>query len=512
MWKFLVKYSILDSLFFIGLFLLYAVSVAPDITWMSLGADSIDYVPAAKYMLPGGLTGYPTYILVGWLFERLPFGDFYNLGLLSSVSLTITCLFIFLIVKYFAKTREDGNTSPRIGLESLTTRIAPYFAALVFASAFLVWSLAQIPKPYIFTCMLMSGGLYFVLIRKYYVAAILFALCLGAHYMSFFLIVACLVYIYLKEKNWKLLGTLVCIGSLGLLAYLQVFLTRPINPDSTNGFTQTLVILGYTVGGLGTLPIVPLSATFERVYEVVTMSLVSVGFALPLLFCVKWTRETKLIGFTTIAVFVFYFTAYFWQWITYLVFTYLFVAILVGIGMIYFPYRKWSWIFLIPCIIFLILNFTTYRIGATLDTYPSTARQLYNEISKLRDTDIVISPIFGQPALVVQYYAIENKKGPILISYSKVVFKDRYPNYQKQLKSLGVNIPISVADKPSFDTNLENYVRDVQSLNPDRRVYVVYLKKGQNTEMVYSLLPASDYSNSINDFLPRSLVYNEGGL
>lgn len=512
MWKFLSKYHILDVLFFIGLFLLYASSVAPDITWMSLGADSIDYVPAAKYMLPGGLTGYPTYILVGWLFERLPFGDFYNLGLLSSVALVVTCLFIFLTVKYFIKTKEDFNTSPRIGLESLSTRIAPYFAALVFASAFLVWSLAQIPKPYIFTCMLMSGGLYFVLVRKYYIAAIFFALCLGSHYMSFFLIVACLLYIYLKERNWKLLVKLVCIGSLGLLIYLQVFLTRPINLDSTNGFTQTLVILGYTVGGLGTLPIVPFSATLERVYEVVTISLVSIGFSVPLLFYVRWNRETKLIGFTTIAVFVFYFTAYFWQWITYLVFTYLFIAILVGIGMIYFPYRKWSWVFLIPCIAFLVLNFTTYRIGYTLDIYPSTARQLYNEISNLRNSDIVISPIFGQPALVVQYYSIENKEGPILVSYSKVVFKDRYPNYYSQLEKLGVKLPLLKTEKPSFDTELENFVKEVQTLNPERRVYVVYLKKGQHTEMVYSLISAYDYSNSSNDFLPRSLVYNEGGL
>jgi hypothetical protein len=242
------------------------------------------------------------------------------------------------------------------------------------------------------------------------------------------------------------------------------------------------------------------------------MSLVSVGFALPLLFYVKWNRETKLIGFTAVAVFVFYFTAYFWQWITYLVFTYLFIAILAGVGMIYFPYRKWSWVFLIPCTTLLVLNFATYRIGYTLDTYPSTARQLYNEISLLKDTDIVISPIFGQPALVVQYYAIENKKGPILISYSKAVFKDRYPNYYSQLNSLGVIVPILNTDKPSFDTDLENFIKDTQTLNPDRRVYAIYLKKGQHTEMVYSLLPAYSYSNSSNDFLPRSLVYNEGGL
>ena len=76
--------------------LVYLATLAPDITWAYQGTDGGDLITAAYTLGVPHPSGYPTYVLMGWLFSKLPVG-------------TIAWRFNFL---YSAKSSAEINTSP----------------------------------------------------------------------------------------------------------------------------------------------------------------------------------------------------------------------------------------------------------------------------------------------------------------------------------------------------------------------------------------------------------------
>lgn len=104
MLKWCKKYWI-EILVFVAIAVYYVVGVAPTMTFMSLAGDGYDYVVGATNMWSVRPTGYPTYIMIGWLFERLPGDPFWNLGLLSALCAWLTCIFIYLSIKHFTPSR-----------------------------------------------------------------------------------------------------------------------------------------------------------------------------------------------------------------------------------------------------------------------------------------------------------------------------------------------------------------------------------------------------------------------
>ena len=57
----------------VAAFSAYLTSLAPTITWAHGSADSGELVTAAYYLGVAHPTGYPAYVLLGWLFSHLPF-------------------------------------------------------------------------------------------------------------------------------------------------------------------------------------------------------------------------------------------------------------------------------------------------------------------------------------------------------------------------------------------------------------------------------------------------------
>ena len=156
-------------------------------------------------------------------------------------------------------------------------------------------------------------------------------------------------------------------------------------------------------------------------------------------------------------------------------------------------------------------NLWSYDLGRNVDPSPTTSRQFYIRIGDLDTDSLVVNPIWGQPGLVIEYRLTEEPKGVQMVSYSKVVYKDRYPGYIENLRLLEIVVPTIDTEMPRFDEALNLFVRELQRINPGREVYVVYLKKGTG-EMEYDFVPASDYSYELNDCVSREHSYYEGGL
>jgi len=196
-------------LFFGAITAYFIVGIAPDMTWLSQAGDQFDYVIGAENMWAVRPTGYPAYILLGWLFERLPTNPFWNLGLFSALTSVVTCIYIFLTIKFLnnstldlskVKTYFEGRKGGGLDLSNATSvykfqqwisqssarKLAPYIGALTYASSFLVWTQSVIPEVYSLTTLVMVMAVYYALKGRWYIAAMVLAVSVGTHHIVVF--------------------------------------------------------------------------------------------------------------------------------------------------------------------------------------------------------------------------------------------------------------------------------------------------------------------------------------
>ena len=95
-------------------FAAYLTSLAPTITWAHGSADSGELVTAAYYLGVAHPTGYPAYVLLGWLFSHLPFGSIaLRVNLLSAISASLAVAFVVMLVVQ-TQAQKAPNTLPTI--------------------------------------------------------------------------------------------------------------------------------------------------------------------------------------------------------------------------------------------------------------------------------------------------------------------------------------------------------------------------------------------------------------
>ncbi len=503
-----------EILFFGGILAVYIAGIAPDMTWMSLGGDQLNYVIAAKNFSPAGLVGYPLFVIIGWVFERLPFNDFWNLAFLSALSTVATCIVIFLTIKLLVGQAGPTAAAPlptgSSQKSSLPCALAPYIGAAVYASAFIVWTQSVIPEVYTLTSLIITLMVYFTLKKKYWVAAGMMALGIGVHPISIFVIGCCLIYILIDKRDFGFLLKLVGVTMVGFLFYLQRYVTS--DPTQNVFFLDNpLTMVLRAANGFFTLPVIPLEPTLERGSEVLAMVLTSVGFSAPLWFFAGKKREVYFVGAVALITFATYAISFYPQWITYLVFPVAMLSILAGAGAARFPVKKIVPVFLAIPFIFMAVNIIFYDLGRSVDgKEETTARMFYNELSQLPDKSIVVVHTWGHPGVGCYYYCSENKDRIDYINWNTIGEPDRYPYYVPYQEARGIEIPPFPKDLvANRQYGVSNFARDLQILNPERSVYVAYLKK-RDTEMEFGLVPAGSYYYWLNDVPPSKRNYVGG--
>ncbi len=133
---------------------LYAATLAPGLTWAHFGQDGGDLISAVQ---TGGVphpTGYPTYLLLGRLFARLPFGNVaYRLNLMSAVFAVATVVLVYATVRHLLAQLNGEGWRPAV---------SGWLAAWALAFSPLFWSQALIAEVYTLNAFFIAAGCYLV--------------------------------------------------------------------------------------------------------------------------------------------------------------------------------------------------------------------------------------------------------------------------------------------------------------------------------------------------------------
>ncbi|HEY9151401.1 MAG TPA: DUF2723 domain-containing protein, partial [Anaerolineales bacterium] len=121
-----------------GLACVYLATLAPGLTWANDGADGGDLITAAA---TGGVahpTGYPVYLILARLFQRIPVGSHaYRTNLLSALAMVSASLVVYALVKRHLDSQK--------GLQNFLPALISGFA---FGLSPLAWSQAVITEVY----------------------------------------------------------------------------------------------------------------------------------------------------------------------------------------------------------------------------------------------------------------------------------------------------------------------------------------------------------------------------
>lgn len=198
---------------FVAPMALYTLTLAPTI----YNLDSAELTTAAA---TGGLTratGYPVYLMLGWLWTQLPVGDVgYRMNLLSAVSGATTVLLADRVLR-------------RLG-------VGPWaaFGALgLLATASFFWALSLIAEVYTLHTALMAGIILLLLRwrerpipRRLGLLALVGGVSMGHHLATALLVPACLAFVIGTAPRRALaprsIGAAVAGGLLGLSVYLYL--------------------------------------------------------------------------------------------------------------------------------------------------------------------------------------------------------------------------------------------------------------------------------------------------
>jgi hypothetical protein len=149
-------------------FLVYLLTLEPDLTWANFGGDGGELITAAVTLGVPHPPGYPTYVLIGKLFSYIPIGTVaYRFNLLSGLCTAVSAGFVAGIVYRLRPAingRATGERPINRAWEGDVFRgfIPAVSAGLAFAFAPLVWGQAIIAEVYALNLVFVGAFLYFI--------------------------------------------------------------------------------------------------------------------------------------------------------------------------------------------------------------------------------------------------------------------------------------------------------------------------------------------------------------
>lgn len=187
-------------------FLVYALTLAPDLTWQAGSGDGGELITAAVTLGIPHPPGYPTYVLLGKLTSLLPFEPIAcRFHLFSALCAAIASGLLTAATKKIAAKSEFSISSP--------LSIIP---GLVFAFSPLVWDQAVVAEVYTLNLLIIAAFLWALLgERPSFIIGLFWGLSLTTHLTSLFLLPLALV--FTAPKTW---GKLVAGALLGASPYL----------------------------------------------------------------------------------------------------------------------------------------------------------------------------------------------------------------------------------------------------------------------------------------------------
>jgi hypothetical protein len=133
--RFLINWFLV-AILTLSLGAVYTKTLAPGLSWAHNGADGGDYISA---VVTGGIphpTGYPTYLILASVFQKIPLGSpAFRMNLFSLVCAVVAAVFVYLAVARYLLAKQ-------------LNWLAGGIAALAYGLSPLVWSQAVITEVY----------------------------------------------------------------------------------------------------------------------------------------------------------------------------------------------------------------------------------------------------------------------------------------------------------------------------------------------------------------------------
>lgn len=207
--------------------IVYIQTLSPTITWSNAGADSGDLAAAVAVDGVPHPPGYPTYLVLGELFQWLPVGDVaYRLNLLSATCAALTVLLTGLCIYQMLLVNLNGLNS-----RQNRAYMCAISASLSLAFSGLFWSQAVIAEVYMLHLLLAAVLLYGAfqikpVNQRWLVPGLwgLLGLGLGNHLSLVFIVPGLLAGTVKIRWSWALIRA----ALLALCAGLSIYLVIPI--------------------------------------------------------------------------------------------------------------------------------------------------------------------------------------------------------------------------------------------------------------------------------------------
>lgn len=234
-------------------FALYVNALAPTL----LTADAAEFQLACNVLGIAHPTGYPLYLMLGWLWSHLvPLGDAaYRINLLSALFAALAVGLLYPLILLVLETAVDS-------LSRRSVRAVAIIATLSLAMSRTFWSQAVRAEVYALNSLFVVATLFLLLLwsrtrshKTLYLAALVYGLSLTHHRTMILLGPACVLFVWLTDRSMltdlKSLGKLLLLILVPQLLYLYIPLRAPATPylhiDLAPG--PTLELYDNTLGG-----------------------------------------------------------------------------------------------------------------------------------------------------------------------------------------------------------------------------------------------------------------------
>jgi len=324
----------------------YLFTVSQRLTWANFGNDGGDFLSA---ILTGGIphpTGYPTYTVLGILFQKIPVGDpYFRAAMLSWLPAAISAGLLALLIKQVLNDRSAAISSP-----------TSLVAGLVWGWMPFLWSQAVIIEVHGLQSLFLVLALWWIWIllkgnqRKdktsaFILLAFCFGLSIGNHITILLFLPAILFALWIARKNGlqkgMIFGQIIAIG-LGTLIYLYLPIRATYYPPINWGNPQTWQGFWWVISGnpyQNLVAATSISQVFTRISALAGLLIQQFGYPgviLGVIGAVQYKHQTK--NLPIILVYIFFAFSFFAilygtdDSITYLLASFLVFVIWIGLG------------------------------------------------------------------------------------------------------------------------------------------------------------------------------------
>lgn len=453
MLSFLKKYYIELSIFAVYSGILFYISPL-DITQVNSGDKTFSFLYSAVYF--ERLHPSPLYTYLGWLVTRLPMSDGMSLSIFLSIIPSIaTCIFVYLIIKKL----NSSIFYARVG-------------TLLFAASWIFVAQAVRIESYLLVTLLLVVGYYFYVCRKSTLSMLFLGLAMGSHWGTSAPFLFGIFFFDIFNKEFFLIRKwYIFVFTVAVIELVWYFVVPTYNVDIDNSINLLWSLqIGWGAGNL-----IDIVDNMPRFLSAVVFS-IGLGLMPAVLFFIKDLKKSVIYLFPALIPLFYSLITIADCAVNQAAMAVPFLAIAGGLGMKYIDTVAIRKMIIIGSIVMMLSSIFVWNI----DTNPTTARDMINQLDNVPDHSIIVDlrlvngktdTYGGGVDWTVNYYNKKMNKNLFPLNIGYLGYAGFNDGRQKILDQ-GIIIPnIDDMTGATPQKNMENVMNSLCRYNPEKDFY-----------------------------------------